>query len=47
MPATTMAIIVFAAMWALILFTGYRLYRWLYRHDRESREGRAPFDHGL
>jgi hypothetical protein len=47
MPATTSAIIVFAAMWAMILYSGYRLYRWLYRHDREIREGRGPFEHGL
>jgi hypothetical protein len=47
MPATTSAIIVFAAMWAVILYTGYRLYRWLYRHDREIRDGKGPFEHGL
>ena len=47
MPATTSAAIVFAAMWAVFIYSGYRLYRWLYRHDRESREGKAPFEHGL
>jgi len=47
MPATTSAIILFAAMWALILYSAYRLFRWLPRHDREGREGRSTHDHGL
>lgn len=47
MPATTSAIILFAAMWALILYSAYRLFRWLLRHDREVREGRSTHDHGL
>ena len=47
MSATTGAIILFAAMWAVILFSSYRLFTWLYRHDREVRENRAPYDHGL
>jgi hypothetical protein len=41
------ATILFAAMWVVILFSGYRLYRWLYRFDRASRHGHAPFDSGL
>ena len=47
MPATTGAILVFAAMWAVILYSAYRLFTWLYRHDREVREGTARHDHGL
>lgn len=47
MPATTSAVILFAAMWALILYSGYRLYTWLYRVDRDNREGKAPYDHGI
>lgn len=41
------ATVVFAVMWAVILFSGFRLYRWLYRFDRADRQGEAPFDPGL
>jgi len=41
------AILLFAVMWAVILYSGYRLYRWLYRLDRANRKGEAPFDLGL
>ena len=41
------AIVVFAVMWAVILFAGYNLYTWLYRLDRENREGVTPHEHGL
>lgn len=47
MPATTAMIVVFAVMWAVILYSSYRLFTWLYRLDRENREGKAPYDHGL
>ncbi|PRP93063.1 hypothetical protein ENSA5_45550 [Enhygromyxa salina] len=47
MSATTGAIVLFAVMWAVILYSGYRLYTWLYRLDRVNREGQAPYDHGL
>lgn len=47
MSPTTAAAIVFAMMWTGILYSGYRLYRWLYRLDRETREGTAPIDTGL
>ena len=47
MQATTGAIILFAAMWSLILYSAFRLFTWLFRHDRDNREGRAPYDHGL
>ncbi|KIG12355.1 hypothetical protein DB30_01546 [Enhygromyxa salina] len=40
-------IIVFAVMWAVILYGAFRLFTWLYRLDRENREGKAPYDHGL
>jgi hypothetical protein len=41
------ATIVFAVMWVVILYSGFRLYRWLYRLDRANRDGQAPFDTGL
>lgn len=41
------ATILFAALWVVILFSGYRLYRWLYRFDRADRQGQSPFDSGL
>ncbi len=41
------AVILFAAMWVVILYSGYRLYRWLFRLDRADRQGEAPFDTGL
>ena len=47
MSPTTWAVIVFGAMWALFLFGGFHLYRWLIRHDRQAEEGEAPFDLGL
>ena len=47
MPATTGMIVLFAVMWAVILYSSYRLFTWLYRLDRQNREGDAPYDHGL
>ncbi|WP_181234589.1 hypothetical protein [Enhygromyxa salina] len=47
MPGATGMIIVFALMWAGIIYMAYRLYPWLYRLDRKNREGEAPYDHGL
>lgn len=47
MSPMTGAIIVFALMWTVILYAGYRLYRWLFRLDREVREDRAPIKPGL
>lgn len=41
------AILVFALMWAVILYGGFRLYRWLFKLDRANRKGEAPFDLGL
>jgi len=41
------ATVLFAVMWIVILYSGYRLYRWLYRLDRANRDGQAPFDTGL
>jgi hypothetical protein len=41
------ATILFAALWVVIVFSGVRLYRWLYRLDRADRHGHAPFDRGL
>lgn len=41
------AVVVFTVMWAVILFSGFRLYRWLFRVDRADRQGEAPFDRGL
>jgi len=41
------AVLLFAVMWAVILYSGYRLYTWLFRLDREAREGELPHDHGL
>lgn len=41
------ATIVFAVMWVVIVFSGVRLYRWLYRLDRANRHGQSPFDSGL
>lgn len=41
------ATVVFALMWVVILYAGYRLYRWLYRFDRANRDGQSPFDTGL
>jgi hypothetical protein len=41
------ATVLFAALWVVIVFSGYRLYRWLYRLDRATRQGQAPFDSGL
>lgn len=43
----TAAVLLFAAMWVVILYSGYRLFTWLYRHDREVRAGEASHDHGL
>ncbi|NVB39258.1 hypothetical protein G6O69_15550 [Pseudenhygromyxa sp. WMMC2535] len=47
MAPTTAAAIVFALMWTLILYSGFRLYRWLFRLDRQAREGEAPIRTGL
>jgi hypothetical protein len=41
------AVIVFAVMWIGILYSGYRLYSWLFRLDRARRSGEAGFDGGL
>jgi hypothetical protein len=41
------AVILFAVMWVVIAYAGYRLYRWLFRLDRSARDGQAPFDLGL
>ena len=41
------AILLFAVMWVVILYSGYRLYRWLFRLDRAVRQDEAPFDTGL
>jgi hypothetical protein len=41
------AVILFAVMWVVIVYAGYRLYRWLFRLDRSVRDGKAPFDLGL
>ena len=47
MSPMTAAVLVFAVMWAVILYSGFRLYTWLYRLDRENREGKTPHKHGL
>ncbi len=41
------AVVLFAVMWMVILYAGYRLYRWLFRLDGANRQGNAPFDIGL
>ncbi len=41
------AIVVFVLMWAGILFSAYHLFTWLFRLDREVREGTAPIEPGL
>ena len=47
MSPMTAAIFVFTIMWVGILYAGYRLYTWLFRLDRQKREGEPPFDTGL
>lgn len=41
------ASILFAALWVVILFSVFRLYRWLIQLDRANRQGQPPFDSGL
>ena len=47
MSPMTQAILVFTIMWVGILYSGFRLYTWLFRVDKQKREGEAPFDIGL
>ena len=42
------AAILFAFLWIGILTCTFLLYRWLFRIDRDQRDGReVPFDRGL
>ena len=47
MPPMIAAILVFAVLWMVILYSGFRLYTWLFRLDREARDGKLPHQHGL
>lgn len=47
MSPTTGAIVLFAAMWLVIGFGSFRLFRWLIQLDRQSRDGDAPIERGL
>ena len=47
MSPMTGAIVLFAALWLMIGFGAFRLFRWLIELDRQSRDGEAPIERGL
>ncbi len=48
MSPTVGAAILFGFLWVSILTCTFLLYRWLFRIDRDARDGRkVPFQRGL